>query len=110
MDQNYTEEEVKQATKLFFYAKDENHYNERVVWVVADEAEWCGKEMNRLFAKFLFMKASGQHDVANAMDETIIRITGWSFDTYLVNTFLRSQSEYDPINDIIKESETTGEY
>jgi len=24
------------------------------------------------------------------MDETIIRLTGWSFDTYLVNVFLRS--------------------
>ena len=95
MDQNYTEEEVRQAAKLFNEAKDERHYNERLVWQVADEAEWCGKEMNRLFAKYLFVRGTRQHEVADAMDETIIRITGWSFDTYLVNTFLRSQETED---------------
>ena len=91
MYQHYTAGEVKQATKLFFDAKDKNPYSDHLAWEVAEGAEWCGKEMNKLFAKYLFKRGTGQHDVADAMDETIIRLTGWSFDTYLVNAYLRSE-------------------
>lgn len=90
MDQDYTAEEVAVAAKLFNEANSKAPYNDHLAWEVAEGAEWCGKEMNRLFAKYLFTRGTGQHDVADAMDETIIRLTGWSFDTYLVNVFLRS--------------------
>ena len=90
MDQNYTAEDVVLAAKLFTEAKGVDPYNYHLTWEVSKEADLCGKEMNKLFAKYLFVKGAGQHEIADAMDETIIRITGWSFDTYLVNTFLRS--------------------
>ena len=110
MDQNYTAEEVAVAARLFTEAKEKDHCNSDLDWEIAENAEWCNKEINKLFTKYLFVRGTGQHEIADAMDETIIRLTGWSFDTYLVNTFLRSQSDYDPIDDIIKESEATGEY
>ena len=91
MDQNYTAEEVAVAAKLFNEAKDKDPYNVQLVWDVTGQAEWCSKEMNRLFAKYIFVRGTGQHEVADAMDETIIRLTGWSFDTWLVNGFLRNQ-------------------
>lgn len=90
MDQNYTAEEVAVAAKLFNEAQEKDPYNVELVWEVEEQAEWCSKEMNRLFAKYLFVRGTGQHEVADAMDETIVRMTGWSFDTYLVNTFLRN--------------------
>lgn len=91
MDQNYTAEEVAVAAKLFNEAKDKNPYSDHLAWEVAEGAEWCGKDINKLFARYLLKRASGQHAVVNAMDETIIRLTGWSFDTYLVNAYLRSE-------------------
>lgn len=91
MDQEYTEEEVNEAIKLFFKAKGKNHHNDYLAWEVAEGAEWDGKEMNKLFQKYIHIKDNGLLHVADAMDETIVRLTGWSFETYLVNTFLRSQ-------------------
>ena len=91
MDQEYTEEEVTEAIRLFTKAKGENPYNDHLAWEVAEAAEWDGKEMNKLFQMYIYMKRSDAlRNEAIAMEQCIIRLTGWSFDTYLVNTFLRN--------------------
>ena len=92
MDQEYTEEEVTEAIRVFSKAKGKNPYNDYLDWEVAEAAEWDGKEINKLFQRYIYMKRSDElRDAALAMEECIIRLTGWSFDTYLVNTFLRSE-------------------
>ncbi len=92
MNPFYTEQDVAEGVELFTQNTDKDHWDDTLFQSVMDNIEWDAKEMNRLFARYLFLKAADA-SAAGIMEETMIRFTGWSFDTYLANAFRRPNSE-----------------
>ena len=92
MNSNYTEQDVAQGVKAFTQIFGKNHWDDTLFQSVMDSMECDAKEMNRLFAHYLFLKAADA-SAAKVMAQTMIRITGWSFDTYLAHAFRRPNSE-----------------
>ena len=86
MNMDYTVEEVAKAVKAFEQVKDADIWDGTLFNLVIEEMEVDAKEMNRLFSRYLFLSKTNPKE-AKVMDETMIRFTGWAFNTCLTNAF-----------------------
>jgi hypothetical protein len=92
MNSNYTEQDVAQGVEAFTRRTEKDHWDATLFGSVLDDMECDPKEMNRLFARYLYLKEADA-SAAGIMDETMIRFSGWSFNTYLAHAFRSPNSE-----------------